>query len=186
MASLDDVPTAVTDGTAGATGKAIDVATGVAGSGAGSTGAACATAIANTEEAMGATANAGAELPTDATYAAGAGTATVIASTRADSTGAPESTDTSTSMDAMVGTTNSGTARTMVISSQEDPDKTQASISLLVPNSNLSKYLYKTPTNEQLRLSAQLHSFLLQASPDLTQLNDAENKPVVGIINILK
>ena len=46
--------------------------------------------------------------------------------------------------------------------------------------------LNKNPTHEQSRLSSQLHAFLPQDSPDLTQLNDAENKPVVGIINIPK
>ena len=45
--------------------------------------------------------------------------------------------------------------------------------------------LDKTPTHEQFP-AAQLHAFLLQDSPDLTQLNDAEKKPVVGIINIPK
>ena len=46
--------------------------------------------------------------------------------------------------------------------------------------------LNKNPTHEQIRLSSQIHAFLPQDSPDLTQLNYAENKPVVGIINIPK
>ena len=90
-------------------------------------------------------------------------------------------------MVAMVGTTTSRTARTTGTAIQEeDPDETQASISLPAPKANLAKDLNKTPLYEQRRLAAQLHAFLLQESPDLTQLNDAENKPVMGITNIPK
>ena len=86
----------------------------------------------------------------------------------------------------MVWTTNAGTARTTGTASQEDPDETQASISLPAPKANLSKELCKTPTHEQRRQAAQLHAFLFQDSPYTNQLNDAENNPLVGIINIPK
>ena len=45
--------------------------------------------------------------------------------------------------------------------------------------------LDKTLTHEQF-LTAQLHAFLHQDSPNPTQINDAKNKPVVEIINIPK
>ena len=73
----------------------------------------------------------------------------------------------------MVGTTNAGTALTTGTATQEDPDETQASISLPAPKANLSKDLYKTPNHKQRRLEAQIHAFLLQDSPNLTQLNYA-------------
>ena len=86
----------------------------------------------------------------------------------------------------MIGTTNDGTARTTSTASQEEPYETQARISLSAPKANLDKDLYRTPTHYQSNLLAQLHAFLLQDSPNLTQLNDAENKPVVRIINYPK
>ena len=86
----------------------------------------------------------------------------------------------------MFGTTNSGTAHTTGTASQEDPDETQASIILPAPNANLDKDINKTPTHEKSRLAYHIHAFLLQDSPDLTQTNDAENKPVVGTINTPK
>ena len=202
MASLNDGLTTGTADAAGAagatvgTGSASGVATGVAGTGAGCsgagagcTGAAGATATANAAAAMGATADAGAALLADSTGAAGAAgadTSIVIISTGAGSAGAPGATSTSTEMAVMVGMANSGTARTMGTASQEDPDETHASISLPTPKYNLAKDLDKTPNHEHRRLAVQLQAFLLQDSPDLTQLNDAENKPVVGIINIPK
>ena len=182
MASLNDGPAS---GTAGATGRA----TGVAGSGSGCTGAASAKAAANAAAAMGATADSGAALPADATGSAGAagtGTYTVFTSTGAGSKGAPRATYKSTSTAAMVRTTNTGTARTTGTASQENPDKIQASISLPSPKANLAKDINKTPTHDQFCLVAQLCAFLIHDSPDLTQLNDAEKNPVVGIINIPK
>ena len=87
----------------------------------------------------------------------------------------------------MVGTTNTRTALTLGTASQDNKtDETQESISLPAPNSNLAKELHNTPTHNQLRLASQIHAFLLQDSPDLTQLDDAENKPIVEIINIPK
>ena len=50
----------------------------------------------------------------------------------------------------------------------------------------MAKELDKTPTHDHFRIAAHLQAFLLHDSPDLTQINDAENKPVVGIINIPK
>ena len=86
----------------------------------------------------------------------------------------------------MFGTTNTGTACTTGIESQGDPDKTHAIISLPAPKANLAKEFKKTPTHKQRRLADHIHAFLLQDSPDQTQINDAENKAVVGIINIPK
>ena len=180
MVSIDD---GTTSGAAGVTGNA----TGVAGAGAGRTGAASAAATSNTAAVMGATANVGAALPeyaTGAACAASAGTATVVASTRSGRTGNPRSTGTSTDMAAMFRMTNSGTARTTGTASQEDLDKTRLSISLPARKANLAKCLEKTPTYNQCRLAAQIHAFLLQDSLNLTRLNDAGNKPVMGIINI--
>ena len=87
----------------------------------------------------------------------------------------------------MVGTTDSGTSRTTGTANQEeDPDETQAIIILTAPKENLAKELEKTPLYEQILLAAQIYALLLQESPDITHLNDAENKPSVGIINIPK
>ena len=171
MASLDDGLTAGTTDAAGAAiaagtadnAGATGSTTGVAGAGAGRKAAAGA----------GATANDGAD------------TATVVASTGSGSSGDPGATETSTSMAAIVRTTNTGTACTTGTASQEeDTDETQASISLHAPKANLAKEINKTPLYKKCRLAAQLHTFLLQDSPNLTQINDAENKPAVGIINI--
>ena len=138
---------------------------------------------------MGATAGAGAALPEDAKGApgaAGAGTASAVVITGAGSAGAPRTTSTSTSMAAMVWKTNAVTFRTTGTASQEDRDEKQASIILPSPKANLSKELYNNPTDEQRGLAAQFHDFFLQDSPDLTHLNDAGKRPVVGIINIPK
>ena len=188
MASLNDGLTADTASATGAVGGAgtTDSATGVMGAGTGSTGAAGATSTANAAATMGATADSGTNLPANATGTAGAGTDTVVVRTGAGSSGAPGNTVTSTAMAAIFWTTNAVTARTTGTASQEDLDETQASISLYAPKANLAKELYNTPTQEHLLLAAQIHSLLLQDSPDRTQLNGAENKPVVGIINIPK
>ena len=183
MALLNDGLTAGTAGATGAanatraTGSSTSVATGVMGAGAGSTGA------------SGATANTGPALPEDATGATGApgsGTTTVVASTGEGIEDAPGATGTSTATVAMVGTTTAGTARTTGKSRQEYPDETQEIISLPALKANLYKELYKTPTYEQRRLAAQSHALLLQDSPVIIQLNDAENNLFVGIINIPK
>ena len=180
MAPLNYGPTAGTSGTAGATGNTTSVTTGIVGAGAGSTGAAGATAIENdaTDD--------GAALPAYTTGTSGTGTAIFVASTGAGSAGAPGSTGTSTATAVMVGTTKAGTARTTGIAIQEDIDKTQVRISLPAPKANLAKELYNTPTHKQRCLPAQIHAFLLQESPNLTQLNDDEKQPVMGIINIPK
>ena len=136
---------------------------------------------------MGATADSGTALPSDVAGAAGAGTATIVAITGVCSSGTPRSTDTSTATAAMVGTTNTGNARTTGTASQEeDPNKTQASIRLPVPKANMSKEIRNNLLYDQRRLAAHIHAFLLQDSPDITQINDAEHNPVVGIINIPK
>ena len=105
---------------------------------------------------------------TGSAIVAGAGTATVVASTGEGRTGAPRATDTTAAIDAMVGTINAGTACIRGTSIQEDPDETQESIRLPATKFNLAKELYKTPTHEQRRLAAQIHTFLLHDSPDLT------------------
>ena len=191
MASLDDGPMKGTASATGAVGAAIAAsatgfATGVTGAGAGSTGAAGAIATSNAANAMGATFDDGAALLADNDGVAGAGTATVLASTGACSACAPGYTGTSTATAAMVGTTNSGTTRTTGTAIKEDPDDTLASISLPTPKGKMTKELYKNPNHYQLRLASQLHTFLLQDSTNLTQLNDVEKKLVVGIINIPK
>ena len=170
----------------GTMGSATGVTTGVTGEGADRTGAAGATFTANGAADMVAVADTGAALPDDVAGAAGAGTATVVMSTGAGRAGEPRATGTSEATDAMVGTTNSGTTCTTGTSIQEDPDETQASIGLPEPKANLKKDLYKTPTHEQCRLAAHIHASLLQGSLALTQINDGENKPVAGIINIPK
>ena len=172
-------------GATGTTGSA----TGVVGAVAGSTGIVGATARANSAATMGSVANAdaGAALPADAAGAVGTGTATVVVSTRSGSTGATRATGRSTATSAMVVTTISGTSLTTGTKIQADKtDGTQVSISLPLPKANLAKYIHKTPTYDQRSLGAQLHTFLLQDSPDLTQSNNDENKPVMGIINIPK
>ena len=179
MASLNDGPAT---GTVRATGSA----TGVAGARAGSTGAVGATATANAAAAMGATSDAGTALSADAASAACTGTATVFASNGACSVGALGATCTLTSTAAMFGMSNAVTACVPGTESQEYPDKTQASTSLPAPKANLTKDLYKTPTHEQCQLTAQIHAFLFHDPPDLTHLNDSENKPDVGIINTPK
>ena len=151
-------------------------------------GATGATATANAV-VMGTTANVRAALPVDATDAAvadGTGTSTVVVSNGAGSVGEPRATGTSTSTAAIVGTTNSGTACTTGKASQEYPEENQASISLTTPKANLAKDIDKNPTQNQRRILAHLHIFLLQDSTDLTQLNDAKNMPFTGIINIPK
>ena len=196
MASLDDGLTAGTAGTEGKvsavriTGITTGVATGVAGAGAGRKAAVGAKSTSNSAAAMGTTADAGTALPADATGAAGSagtGTDTVVKRNGTGSAGDPRATYTSTFTAAMVGTTNAGTARTMGTASQEEyPDETQAITSLTAPKENLAKELDKTPLYEQIRLEDDIHALHLQDSPNLTHLNDAENKPAVGIMNIPK
>ena len=186
MASLDDGLRAGTAGVSGATGSA----TGITVAGSGRKTNAATTGTVNAAAAIFATADAGTAFPADATGAAGAAstvTDTVVASTRVGISGSPGAIGTSTDTATIVRTTNTGTARTTVTASEEGyPDKTQASISLPAPKANLAKDLDKTPLYKQRRLVALLHAFLLQYSLDLTKLNDAENKPVVEIINIPK
>ena len=87
----------------------------------------------------------------------------------------------------MVSTTAAGVALTTGSASHEDKtNKTQATIILNLPTAKLDKELQTTPIKDQIRLVAQLHTFLLQDSTNLTQINGAENKPVMGIINIPK
>ena len=161
--------------------------TNVVGAGSGSTGAIGTTATANAAAAMGATVDAGAALPEDATGPTGTGTSTVIARNGVVSAGSPRVTETSKSTAAMVEKTNVITDLNTGITSQANKkDKTQATISLPEPKASLAKELYKTPTHQQRCLAAQLQKLLLQDSPDLTKLNGAGKKPVVGIINIPK
>ena len=117
----------------------------------------------------------------------GTGTVTVIMSTGTGSTGTARAIGRPISTDTMVVTTTTGTVLTTGTVFQIDKTgETQSSISLPLPKANLAKEIHQTPIHNQSRLAAHLHDFLLQDSPDLTQINDAENKPVMGIINIPK
>ena len=170
MASLDDRLTAAADGTTGS-----------------ATGVAAATATENSAATMGTAADAITTLPEDSFSATRTGTSTVSASTGAGIKGASRSTGRSKAMAAMAVTTNVGTALTTGTARQADKtDNTQASIILPSPKANIDKDIHKTPTNGQRRLSTQIHTLLLQDSPDITHINDSENKPVAGIINIPK
>ena len=174
MVLINDRPTA---GTSGVTGSA----TGVAGTGAGSTGATGATATGND------VADSGAALLADTTGTANTGTSTVVASTSAGRTGAAGATGRSTATSDMVITTVNGIALATGTAIQADKiDETQERISLPPTKANLAKELHNNQTNEHHLLTAQIHTFLLQESPNLTQLNDAENNPVVGTLNIPK
>ena len=184
MASLDDGTTTGADGPTGSAGAGGDTgptsgATDVLDAGAGVSGGA--TATVNATDAMGATADGDTALTANADGTTGVGNA------GAGGAGIDGATGTSTAPTAMVATTTAGTALTTGTTIHTDKtDRTQAAINLPLPTANLAKELDKTPIHEQRRLAAQLHAFLLQDSPDLTQLNDAENKPVEGIINIRK
>ena len=50
----------------------------------------------------------------------------------------------------------------------------------------LAKDIQKTLLGDQNRLSAQIHTFLLQDSLDIIKINNSDKNPVVGIINIPK
>ena len=162
--------------TAGASG-ATSGATCVLGPGVGSTGAAS-RATANVAAAMGSAADTSVTITSDAAGATG------VTNTRA---GAAGDTCTSITTVAMVSTIASGATLTTGTSSHEDKtNKTQATIRLPSPKANPNKDLHKTPINNQRRLMAHFHIFLLHDSPNITHINDAENRPVVGIINIPK
>ena len=171
MALLDDGMTVGADG-------ATSGATGVSGTRAGGMRAVGATVTANAVATMGAVEDAGVALAVVVTGVCGA---TGDVSTGAGGAG------TSTATAAMVTTADAGADLTTgTVNHEEKTNKTQATISLPSPTGNLAKELHKTPIDNQRLLSVQIHTFLLQESPDLTQINDAENSPVVGIINIPK
>ena len=86
----------------------------------------------------------------------------------------------------MVGKTNSSTNPHHGHSNPRRRSRRDSGISLPAPKANLTKELDKTPIYEQSCLVAQLHAFLLQDSPDITQLNFSKIKAVLRIINIPK
>ena len=162
-------------------------AAGVSGDGVDGIGASSTTSTVNSAAAMWASADAGISLTSVPSGAADAGGATGAVSAGAGGAGGAGDTYISTSTSSMVSTTDAGTSLTRWTSIHEHKTNgTQATIILTSPMSNLAKELHKTIIDEQCRLASQLHTFLLRDSPDLTQLNDAENKPVAEITTIPK
>ena len=127
-------------------------------------------------------------------YAAVIGTGAALTTVATGATATPSATGTTrktgaTGTTAIKVTTNAKGGANTNSTNAEYKDKnqeTQANIVLPSPMANLSKELQKTLLGNQQRLSAQINAFLPQDSSDITQLNDADNKPVVGIIKTPK
>ena len=158
----------------------INDAAGAASTGAGGTGTAGATDTANSAASMVSAATTGAAAAAGATLATGAASATATPGV----TGATSTTCAIVVVANTVTPNAPGTVNTNAVSAADQ--ETQSNIILSSPTSTLDKDFHKTLLNEQLRLEAQLHTFLLQDSPDLEKLNDTDNNPVLGIINIPK
>ena len=135
----------------------------------GKAGAAGAIGTSNSATAMGAAAVAGVDLTTS-------------------DTGTTSTTNTTDAMVDAVTANSTCAANTndAGVKEKEKNQETQANIILISPTTTLANELHKTLFDKKIHLTAQLHTFLLREPPDLNQLNDPENKPVVGTINTPK
>ena len=140
-----------------------------------------ATSRANEGVPMGATADVNAAITENYDREAGANRATGVASSGAVGAGIIGATSKSTttnavvSMNAVCTTLSTGTAI-----HADKTDETQIVISLPSTMANLSKKLYNNSIHKQCHILAHIHIFLLQDSPNITQLNDALKKHSCG------